>query len=153
MPVVKRLAQRHRKPQAETRDEVLLRLAVIDEGMHHADRRLACMQIESHGKRQPFPVSFFGLVHALDLDYRTHRSGLLQSHRLDAAGECLFPNDPLVGVLGAVLAHADQFAFPGDDLVAVCDRLDERGPLPGNATFDSTGVDLYERVRLFDIDG
>ncbi|GJC96757.1 hypothetical protein ColKHC_05583 [Colletotrichum higginsianum] len=74
--------ERHLEADAEARDEVLLGVAVVDDGVHDADRLRVVVQVEAQDERQPVGVATAAAAAVLH--------GVLPAHRHERAGDvCL----------------------------------------------------------------
>ena len=112
--VVHLLAHGHREDQPQTADEIRLLISIKDDRVHQPHRRLARVEVHTYGERQPFPAPLFRLVHALELDHRAHRTGLLHFDALDTTDE-LLPRRSLIHIaVRPRLQDADQTSLCGD---------------------------------------
>lgn len=107
MTVVQRTAERHLEQQAQPLDEILLRVAVIMEGMHQPDGRKPGIEIEPQSIRKPFPGSACISMPPVQPDHGTHRSPLLQTGLQRHSGEPLLPHRQLPAEEVPLLAETD----------------------------------------------
>ena len=108
MTVVDLLAHGHREGQAQPADEVLLLVAVEEEGVQEAHRALPGVEVQPDDERQPFPAPLIRLVNALDLHHRAHRAGLFHVDHPDQAGVAFPARASLRLTVGSVLPDADK---------------------------------------------
>ena len=134
--------QRHEERHAQTFEKVLLRVAIPDKRVNHADGFLARVKVEADGERQPCPGRSGGLVDAFDLDHGADRAALLERDGLDLADEILLAEHLPGGVLRTVFEDGDELAVPGDLPAADGQRLEEVGPLLEDAAAQGSGIDL-----------
>src|SRR4051812_41165274 len=66
MTVVDLFPHRHRKPEADATDEILLVVAIEDDGVNDANRRLARVEVEAENPRQPVPIARIGAMNSLE---------------------------------------------------------------------------------------
>jgi hypothetical protein len=99
----------HVEAQADAADEVLRLVAVEHDGVQHAQRVAAGVEIETQRERQPAP--FAVRMPAFDLDHRARGSALFEHGLLDHALEFLQPD--LRGIrAGAVILATAAPALP-----------------------------------------
>ena len=148
MAVVYLLAHGDGEDEAESFDEILLVIAVEDDGVYQAHRFGSAVEIEAHGERQPLAGGV--LVYAFDLDDGADGPGLLDGDLLYAAGE--FGEAEDAGD-GPVFEHADQARVAGYDAAVDGHRLEERLALLRNAALQFSRVDVDGLCSLRDLHG
>jgi hypothetical protein len=152
VPVLDFLAHRHGEDDAQTADEILLLVAVINDRVHQPHRFLPGVEIEPHDKRQPFAGGFLAFVFALDAHHRAHRTGLLQRDFFHLADEPLARRHVRRIALGAFLQDAHQLPLPRDFTTVDDHRLNETAAPFDDAGLQLAGVDLDRRVTLRHLD-
>ena len=125
---------------AESADEVLLLVAIEDNGVYDADGSLAGVEVEAHGERQPLTVECGAAMHAFDLDDGAHWAGLLDGHFLHGAEVALTGGRIFRVVGGAILQDADELASVRDDLAAEGDGVDEVRAGERDGTLHGAGI-------------
>jgi hypothetical protein len=136
------VAHGHGELHAEAADEVLLLVAVEDDGVDEAHGGLAGIEVEPHGEGQPFAPAGCAFMKAVDFHHSANRAVLLKRHRLDAA-EIFLASRGIFGIrLGTVLQNADELAVLGDGVAVDRHPIDEVGPGFGNRASQRAGIDL-----------
>ncbi len=111
--------------QPEAADEVLLLVAVEDDGMDDSDRSLAGVEVEAHGKGEPLAFGGGATMHAFDLDDGAHRAGLLDGDLLYRGEESLAYGRIFGIVGGTLLQNANELASTGDSYAIALGGFDE----------------------------
>src|SRR4051794_9149164 len=155
VPVVGLVAHRHGEADTEAADEVAARLAgllgaVVGDGVHHAERVGARVEVEADRERQPTAVTL--TVLAVDLDDRADGARLLDGDLGDGPLEALGPDRALVLVLDLGLADQHEPPVLGDLRRPAGDRLDERGARLADLGGDDPGGDGDRAAALVDGD-
>jgi len=135
-------SERHGERHAQTFDEILLRVAVPDNSVNHADGFLARVEVEADGEGQPRPGRGGGLMDAFDLNHGADRTALLKRHGLDLADEILLTKHLPGGIFGTVFERGDELAVLRDGPAADGQRLEEVGTLLEDAAAQGSGVDF-----------
>ena len=108
VPVVERVARGHREAQADAANEVARFVAVEDDGVQHAQRVTAGVEIQAQRERQPATLRLAVRMFAFDLHDRACRAALFDSHLFDRALERLLRDLRIGAGRRAILAQQHQ---------------------------------------------
>jgi hypothetical protein len=111
--------------EAEAADEVLLLVAIEDDGVDDANGCLSPEEIEAHGEGEPFALRHGTAVHAFDPDHGADWTLLFHGDALDLAEKFLACGRVLRIVGWPFLQDANQFARSSDHLAVERDGIDE----------------------------
>ncbi len=155
VPVVRLVAHRDGEADTEAADEVAARLAgflgaVEGDGVHHAERFGARVEVEPDGEREPGAVAV--AVLAVDADDGTDGPALFDLGLADGALEAFVLLLPLVAVLDLALADEDEAAVLGDLGGAPGEGGDERGAGLADLRGDDSGGDGDRAAAVLDGD-
>jgi len=107
--------------ETEAAHEVLLLVAVEDDGVDEADGGLAAVEVEPHGEGQPLALRHCATMQTFDPDHGADWARLLHGDVLNIA-EVAFAAWGIFGVVvRAALQDADELAGAGDILPAHAD--------------------------------
>ena len=148
VPVVERVGQRRREAQADAADEILRLVAVEHDGVQHAQRIAAGVEIEAQREGQParaLPLRMF----AFDPDDRAHRAALLDGDFLQQRSRN-FPGVTCASSADAraILAQQHQLAVAQRFAAAARDRVDDVRAAAREAAHELAGVDFDRRRRF-----
>ena len=120
----------------------LLRVAIEDERVNHADGFLARVEVEADGERQPRSGRSGGFIDAFDLHHRPDGAALLERHGLDLADEIFLAQHLPGRILRTVFEDGDELAVLRDLPAADGQPLKEVRPLLEDAAAQGAGIDL-----------
>src|SRR5581483_5632512 len=116
--------------EAEAADEVLLVVAVEDDGVDEADVGESGVEVETDGEGEPLAIAGVGAVDAVDLDCRADGAGLLDGDGSNGAREAL-----------SVIERTDESRLAGDDAVLHGEGVEKDGSALRDAALETAGVD------------
>ena len=135
------VAHGHVELEAEAANEVLVLVAIEDDGVDDADGSLASVEVETHGEGQPLTMRDGAAMLAFDLDDGADGTLLLDGDVRDGADVALAAGRVFRVVRGAALQNADELADTGDGLAGDAHRGDEVGAGERDGALERTGVD------------
>src|SRR6187401_2152631 len=130
----------HREAQADAPDEVLVLVAVEDDGVQHAHRVTAGVEIQPQRERQPGARA--ARMFAFDLDDGAHRPALFERHFFDGALEAFLFDHRRIAAGRAVLARQHEFSVAQYLAVVAHQYGDDVRTSAVHAAFQNAGVDL-----------
>ena len=127
--------------ETEAADEVLLLVAVEDDGVDDADGGLAAEEVEAHGEGEPLALRHGTAVHAFDPDHGADWTLLFHGDALDLAEKFLACGRVLRIAGWPFLQDANQLARSSDHLAAEGDGVDEVGTGEWDGALHCSGFD------------
>ena len=146
MPIMDAVVHQHVCLEAETRNEIPLRIAIEHEAVHDLDRIAAGIEDETRGERQAESTVCTPAIPALQLDHGAHRSRLFDHEVLDDTGERLAFSNRGPGFIATMLQHAGQFHATHHRAAFTNDLLDHVAAAIPDFNRHHPGIDLADNL-------
>ncbi len=148
MPVVERVAGGHGESQADAANEIARFVTVKDDGVQHAQRVTAGVEIQPQGEGQPAPLRFAVRMFAFESHHRACRAALFDDHVFQHAFELLLREPGVIGARRAILPQQHELAVAQGDGAVALDRGDDVAAGARDAANETARVDLYAAVAF-----